>query len=547
MKKYLNLLGIGIISFALSAQKSVSKVNAEPKKVVVYASGAILYASHKIDLIKGQNTVIFEKIPSMSLTNSIHAFAEGTVSILSVNLNNEDENVFYSKANIKLKTDSIKRLKRNLNDLGPKLTAVIMEIHLYETNKSIGGSNNGVSVAELLKMGEIYRTRLAELYILKNNYENQKSEYNQRIEEIENEIEAEKLKFSENNLFAEVVVDASAAGNYLIGLQYYHPNAGWKAKYNVRYESVSKPLSLDYNCRILNNTGYDWKNCEIVLSTAEPLKSADFPSIVTWKIPYNVYKSNNEQRMTFYNNASGVDVYGKKEKANWKNTVNAPSASNTTEIFVGELSLEIAFPSGVAVKNMGTGQDFYLQTFEIPVSYQYQSIPRLEKDAYLLAKLTGWNKYNLINGPADVYSKGNFIGTTAINTVQTDDTLDLSLGLDHKVMVTKKLSNEKISDVLLSSKKREHYEYDIVVKNTHTTAIELELMDQIPVSTDEKIEVSLEEKSGANLNVEEGLLTWKFKLAPGESKTFKVVWEVKYPQGTKVQVKQFRSLKCPEF
>jgi hypothetical protein len=54
--------------------------------------------------------------------------------------------------------------------------------------------------------------------------------------------------------------------------------------------------------------------------------------------------------------------------------------------------------------------------------------------------------------------------------------------------------------------------------------------DQIPLSTDKDIEISKIEISNATYEENTGKLIWKMKLNTGDSKTFKLVYSVKYPK-----------------
>jgi hypothetical protein len=72
--------------------------------------------------------------------------------------------------------------------------------------------------------------------------------------------------------------------------------------------------------------------------------------------------------------------------------------------------------------------------------------------------------------------------------------------------------------------------WDITVRNTKGTAINLELHDQYPLSPQSEIEVKLVESGEATVNKDTGLLTWKLDLAPKESKKLGFAYSVKYPK-----------------
>lgn len=545
MKKTIFIFA-ALISSKVFAQNTSKTYNFAPDRVVVYTNGATLGQSVKLNLEKGIHTIRFDKLSSFILPAHIHGMASGKIKIIGINSGTYDENTFLTIPAIRKYYDTMQEQQQKITELSAKVSAVQTEISLFENNLKISG-NNGLVVAELQKMSELIRTRLAELYVLSNKYAQENTGYSKKIESLNATVLKMKTEYLNKAIYADITVSAEETSETVVGIIFFHSGGAWKPKYNMRYESAEKPLLLDYNCRILNTTGYDWKNTEVILSTAEPLKSADFPDINPWRIPENHII----QRKTKYTPNSSYDL-NQIQFSNSGYGVNNPSwnaqqIKQMNQIMVSELAVEIVLPSSATVLSQATGQDFYLQTHSLKSTYTYQSLPRIEKDAYLIAQITDWGDLNLINGEVDVYNNGTFSGQTSLNTIQTSDTLNVSLGLDHKIICQKKLLVEKISDVFLSSKKKEYFEYELVVKNTHKTAITLKLFDQIPVSVDEKIEVQLLNHDNAKINDKDGVLHWDLSLAPGEIRKFKVIWDVKYPGNMKVQVKQYRSLKCPQF
>jgi hypothetical protein len=76
---------------------------------------------------------------------------------------------------------------------------------------------------------------------------------------------------------------------------------------------------------------------------------------------------------------------------------------------------------------------------------------------------------------------------------------------------------------------------NIAIKNNKNTAIEIELLDQYPISKNSQIEVTLEDANGATVTTEYGKLLWKLKLQPNESRKIKLVYTIKYPKDKQVK------------
>jgi hypothetical protein len=62
------------------------------------------------------------------------------------------------------------------------------------------------------------------------------------------------------------------------------------------------------------------------------------------------------------------------------------------------------------------------------------------------------------------------------------------------------------------------------------------LSDQYPLSTNKEIEVELVETSNAAVDKDKASLTWQLTLAPGESKTLRFSYSVKYPKDKTINI-----------
>lgn len=195
---------------------------------------------------------------------------------------------------------------------------------------------------------------------------------------------------------------------------------------------------------------------------------------------------------------------------------------------VMNVSFDIDVPYDVPTN--GKEQRVVLKEYSVPVSYKYYSVPRLDKDAYLLGGVQDWAKLNLLPGDANIIFEGTYIGHSSIDPNSTQDTLNLTLGRDRRVVVKREKVVDYSSVKFLGGNKKQIFTYEITVKNNKKEAIQMILKDQHPISSNKDIEEELLESSGAEVNDDTGILTWKVSLAPGESKKYKMSYSIKYPK-----------------
>jgi uncharacterized protein (TIGR02231 family) len=182
------------------------------------------------------------------------------------------------------------------------------------------------------------------------------------------------------------------------------------------------------------------------------------------------------------------------------------------------------------VPGNGKEQRVVLKEYQLPCTYQYYAAPRIDKDAYLLGQVQGWEKLNLLPGEASIMVGGTYIGKSFIDAGSLQDTLNLTLGRDKRIVIRKEKVVDYSSVKFLGSNKKQVFTYEITVRNNKKEKASLILKDQYPISTDKEIEDELLESSGATVNTDTGILTWKMELAPGESRKFRISYSVKYPK-----------------
>jgi Domain of unknown function (DUF4139)/TonB-dependent Receptor Plug Domain len=195
-----------------------------------------------------------------------------------------------------------------------------------------------------------------------------------------------------------------------------------------------------------------------------------------------------------------------------------------------ELSVVFDIDLPYDVPANGKEQNVSLKETTVNTLYKYYAVPRLDKDAYLLGELADWEALNLLPGEANIIFEGTYIGKSYIDPNSTNDTLNLTLGKDKRIVVKKEKLKDFSSVKFLGSNKKQVFTYELTVKNNKKEAVQMLLKDQYPLSTNKDIEVELMEFADASNNTELGILTWKLQLAPGETKKLRVSYSVKYPK-----------------
>jgi Domain of unknown function (DUF4139)/N-terminal domain of unknown function (DUF4140) len=175
-----------------------------------------------------------------------------------------------------------------------------------------------------------------------------------------------------------------------------------------------------------------------------------------------------------------------------------------------------------------------IKQFEIPAIYDYYSAPKVDPSAFLTAKIINWQDYNLQSGEASLYFEGTYLGKTYIDLGETADTLSLSLGKDNSVKVSRKLVKEYSSKKFIGSNRTETKEYEITVRNSKSVPLNISVLDQFPVSVNKEISVDDVKAPDAQIDKDNGIVTWTINLPAAQERKLRIGYSVKYPKDKRV-------------
>lgn len=210
--------------------------------------------------------------------------------------------------------------------------------------------------------------------------------------------------------------------------------------------------------------------------------------------------------------------------------VKSPAKQIVTTQVVNTTTIEQEVDRPYSIKTNEKPLSVYLNTFELETEYQYYAVPKLDKAAYLIASISNWNQFNLLEGEANLFFEDTYIGRTIFDARSMDDTLKLSLGPDKSVLIDRTKVSTYSKKRIIGLNKVASREFEIELRNNKAEEITLTLFDQIPVAAINDIAVNPTEISGAELDEQSGQLTWKKKFDPNEMASFILAFEVKYPK-----------------
>ena len=229
-------------------------------------------------------------------------------------------------------------------------------------------------------------------------------------------------------------------------------------------------------------------------------------------------------------NISGLMSKLKKKRDQDK----APSLPTRTLINPTNVTFELDLP--FSLPSDGKVQTLALAAYDLPADYEYRCTPKIDKDAFLFAKVANWQQYNLLEGEASLFFEGTYVGRSLLDVKRLQDTLTLSLGRDRGVAVVREKVKDFSKKQFVGSKRIESRKYSLEIRNNKNQPIRLVLTDQIPKSKVKEITVEEVKVDGGSLDGDTGIVKWTLSLAAREKAERELSYQVKYPKKRFVQI-----------
>lgn len=534
--KIMKKLILGILACAflnpLMAQQEKT-VDSKISRVTVFLNQAQVSRELKTRVEAGKTDLVISGLTANLDQRSVQVSGKGNIVILGIGHRQNFISEFNLPASLKKLKDSLSTYQQWINVEQNQKDILNKEEQMLISNQVIGGKNQNLTVAELKAMSDFYRGRLTDISMAKMNADERTRRYKDRIAVLQKQFNEQNDLYRRNTSEIVVSVSANAATNVELEVNYLVSNAGWTPVYDLRAINTNSPMALSYKANVYQNTGEEWNNVRLKLSTGNPSLGGVKPELYTWFIDF-------EQAIAYYSDrqSRSVPMSMKSNVARMEAADEMLEEVSSTAQFVNPLQttlnteFDIGLPYSVSSSRKPTLVD--IRNIDMDASYVYAVTPKLDPDAFLLAKISGWEAFDLLPGEASVFFEGTFVGKSYIDPSDIKDTLRVSLGRDKRIVVKHEKVKDFTSRAIIGSSQRETYAWEISIRNNKSDAVKLIVEDQIPVSKNKDIEVTAMDLAGAKHDKERGILTWQFNLKPNESQKLVYKYEIKYPKDKRV-------------
>ena len=404
--------------------------------------------------------------------------------------------------------DSLALLKDAMLFLKEKLNSI------YEQELKLGRAKNK-GVKQRSKLEERYNT----LLLLQSGNDNTTNVAAQPIHQVI------------VTLFSDGVINTQVNFNYLVN------NANWVPVYDLQATSATNSFNLKYFANVTQSTGLEWANVPLTLSTSNPNETNIKPELSPWYLGFVEYLRKYPETKSLSNadipmQAETLKLQRDSEIEDTDKEGYDDFVEKYVQVTENMIRTEYEIKLNYTIAADGKLHKVLINQKDVPMTMQFAAVPKVCTDAFLLAKVTGWEDMNIIPGNARLYFDGGYVGEMYLNASATTDTLSINLGRDKSIALTRKKVKENYKEKVFVDEKVETRTIEIVVRNTKGIPIEIQIEDQIPVVTGTNdIKVVLLKSDRATLDEASGKLTWNVKLKVKDSEKITFTYEIRYPKG----------------
>jgi uncharacterized protein (TIGR02231 family) len=541
----LTILCIPNLSFSADLKQitAPSRITA----VTVYADRALTTRSATLPLKPGSYLIAFKSLPVLIQDDSIRVEGKGSAKATIVGL--EVKRVFLEQSDEKRAKEldeEIRSLERRLGTIDSKKAGLSSQKAFLESIRVAWGDRISKELAigrptsvELSDASSFVGTAVTKVEELTRDADIEKKSIKDKIDALRRQRDASTGSLRKEAKSVEVVVEITREGNLTLDLATVISQTGWQPSYDVRLSPDTKTAALTFRAMVRQQTGEDWKNIDLTLSTARPATGGAPPELYPWRISF--FRPQPPMAAPMVMSSRVPDMAKKSARMQAESFKSddlleeeSPAAFVTAQASEEQSSISFRIPRPLDIPSDGTLHGTVVAIEQLPVSIEYLAFPKLSPHVFLKSEIVNRATYPLLPGKVNTFAGNTYIGSSQLKKVAAGEKFDLFFGTDDQVTVKRdEQKQQKEAGVL--SKNKVSYRYHIELNNFRKESLTLTLCDQLPIPGDEEIKVLLDEPSIKPDEVKSDCtITWKAPLKAGEKKelTFGII--VEYPKDREI-------------
>lgn len=524
-----SLVVVALAATLAPAQKpdEIKPAASKITSVTVYQNTALVTREVTLPEGAGQTEVIVSPMPPATVQSSLYAEGTDAVRVLSSR--------FRTRAIAEDNREEVRKLENEIKMVQKGITEQDAELKAVTANLAFTTKLESFTAATMNTLTEKGQLDAEKTLLLAKSIREDRTKYIKEEAKIKAQLatDQEKLAFlklqlqersggvSRTERDAVIVIDKKA-GAGTVKLNYLVSNANWKPQYKLRAATkAGDPVALEYQASVTQQTGEDWTNVNLILSTAQPLLNAAPPDLRTLEVaiggPMMPAVPNGPGQSLGYNSGRGEGSYSKElkdleaqaksQRSMARDNLNKKAAEEAfklqndaaaTEQFRDLLcsaddlakgggmanptgdgpSVTFRLKSKLTLPSRMDDQTLEITKLELQPKFYYKAVPVLTPSVYRLADLVNTTDYILLPGDANMYLDTDFVGSTKLPLVAAGKPFTVGFGVDPQLQVTRKLMDKTRSTQ--GGNQVLTFKYKIMLSSYKSTAVDVQVWDRMP-------------------------------------------------------------------
>ena len=345
----------------------------------------------------------------------------------------------------------------------------------------------------------------------------------------------------------QIHLEASGESDVSLNITYQNNGVTWQPVYDARLDTAGGELTLEQYGQVRQQTGEDWSNISLTLSTARPAMGSEMPPLYDWRIgifapppPMALMETSNYAMAKRAMAGAAMDSAMPQSAAPEAPPAYVEAVQQQAAVVSTEYAAEFKVPGRVDLKSTADATKLYINAVKMKSVLSARVTPRLDPHAYLFVEATNNAEFPIIPGAVAKYRDGTFIGNAAMPLLRPSEKADLSFGTDDRVKVSYKRIKDDVSNpALIVGDVTVVRQYETKLQNLHKTDLPITIYEQYPISDNPDVKVELVEDLTSKDSLKDpdnrlGVILWKATLKPSDEKAYTLGFKVKYPKGSPI-------------
>lgn len=522
----------------------------EIKKVTLFSGQALVVREAGVKLSAGTNVIVFDAAAYDIDDDSIQVDLFGEGSVLSV----QSKEIPLKEApqeNVRLLEESIRQARLERSTLSGRLDLLGKKESFLDNIVKFAGvqvpaeiKTNFPKPEDLQKMLGFLDEGYTSVNKERQGLGVKTEELDKQIAVMEEQLSGLKKERRDHKKAIEVVFDSAREQEAKVEMSYIVFGASWEPFYKAEVPEDLKSLTMTMFAKIVQTTGEDWKGVNVSVSNAVPLKGTETPSVGSWYLslaqpprPRTALAAGvTMDRSAFMKAEAPAALESRLAESDAYDASPAPAPLAFAERKDLALAFEYDLPKALDIESRDKETAVPLFSKQVKGAPLYYAAPAVTPLAFLIMR-TAADK-EMLAAPVNVYLDARYVGSTYLAEKRPQEEFDINLGADRMVKVTRVKTLDKLNETFMKNVERftviRQLSYKITMENLKDKPVAVRLVDAIPVSKTDKIEIKdlriSPEPLHRSYQDKEGVMLWEVALPSGEKREVAIDFTVTYPK-----------------